>query len=94
MILWRDATTSPPWIGDAPDPDSFNQPRAVDYCGSSSLLVRAVAWDAVGGLDERIYPAYYVDVDLSMALRSRGWSVLYQPRFAHSTPSGRETRAA
>jgi hypothetical protein len=80
MILWRDATTSPPWIGAPPDPDSFNQPRAVDYCGSSSLLVRAVAWDAIGGLDERIYPAYYVDVDLSMALRARGWCVLYQPK--------------
>ena len=80
MILWRDATTSQPWTRAPPDLNSFNQLRAVDYCGSSSLLVRAVAWDAVGGLDERIYPAYYVDVDLSMALRARGWSVLYQPR--------------
>jgi hypothetical protein len=34
----------------------------------------------VGGLEERFYPAYYVDVDLSMALRQRGFSVLYQPK--------------
>jgi hypothetical protein len=33
----------------------------------------------VGGLDERFYPVYYVDVDLAMALRQRGWVVLYQP---------------
>jgi GT2 family glycosyltransferase len=79
MILWRDATTSAPWIGDAPSPNAFDQLRAVDYCGTSSLLVRASAWDAVGGLDERYYPVYYVDVDLGMALRRIGHIVLYQP---------------
>jgi GT2 family glycosyltransferase len=79
LILWRDATTSPPWVGETPAPTAFDRARAVDYCGTSSLLVRAAAWDAVGGLDERFYPVYYVDVDLAMALRQRGWVVLYQP---------------
>jgi GT2 family glycosyltransferase len=80
MILWRDAITSPPWFGEPPAPTAFDRLRAVDYCGTSSLLVRTAAWDAVGGLDERFYPAYYVDVDLSMALRRLGLVVLYQPR--------------
>jgi GT2 family glycosyltransferase len=80
MILWRDATASTPLIVGAPLPATFDQLRAVDYCGTSSLLVRTAAWDAVGGLDERFYPAYYVDVDLSMALRQQNWVVLYQPR--------------
>jgi GT2 family glycosyltransferase len=79
-ILWRDATTSPPWVGEVPPATAFNRLRAVDYCGTSSLLVRAAAWDAVGGLDESFYPLYYVDVDLSMALRRLGLIVLYQPR--------------
>jgi GT2 family glycosyltransferase len=79
MILWSDATTSPPWIGSPPSADAFDRLRAVDYCGSSSLLVRADAWDAVGGLDENFYPVYYVDVDLCLALRQRGYRVLYQP---------------
>jgi GT2 family glycosyltransferase len=52
----------------------------VDYCGLSSLLVRASAWDAAGGLDERFYPVYYVDVDLGLTLRHCGWTVLYEPR--------------
>jgi GT2 family glycosyltransferase len=78
-ILWRDGLTSPPWIGKAPAPTALDRPRAVDYCGTSSLLVRAAAWDAVGGLEESLYPAYYVDVDLSMALRRLGFVVLYQP---------------
>src|SRR5262249_1491628 len=41
MILWCDGTTSPPWLGEAPSAESFDSLRAVDYCGSSSLLVRA-----------------------------------------------------
>jgi GT2 family glycosyltransferase len=80
MILWQDGTTSPPWIGEPPEASAFDRPRAVDYCGTSSLLVRAAVWDAVGGLDERFYPAYYVDVDLAMAVRRLGGTVLYQPR--------------
>lgn len=80
MILWRDATTSPPWVGDEPGADAFRESRAVDYCGTSSLLVRASSWDAVGGLDERFYPVYYVDVDLAMGLRQAGFVALYQPR--------------
>ena len=79
LILWRDASTSSPWVGQAPAPASFTRLRAVDYCGTSSLLVRSAGWDAVGGLDERFYPVYYVDVDLAMALRRRGWVVLFQP---------------
>jgi GT2 family glycosyltransferase len=80
MILWRDATTSTALAPGAPLPATFDQLRAVDYCGTSSLLVRTAAWDAVGGLDERFFPAYYIDVDLGMALRQRNWVVLYQPR--------------
>jgi GT2 family glycosyltransferase len=79
MILWRDGSTSPPWVGELPGPDAFGEVRAVDYCGTSSLLVRAAAWDLVGGLDERFYPVYFVDVDLAMALRAHGFVVLYQP---------------
>ena len=79
FILWRDSSSSPPWVGRAPAPTAFDRVRPVDFCGSSSLLVRATAWDTVGGLDERFYPAYYVDTDLCMALRQHRFIVLYQP---------------
>ncbi|MDX6673858.1 MAG: hypothetical protein QOH11_1276 [Solirubrobacteraceae bacterium] len=49
---------------------------AADYCSSSSLLVRAETWDAVGGMDERLFPAYHVDVDLGLAVWAAGRSVL------------------
>jgi len=79
MILWRDGRASDAWAGTAPAPSAFAARRAVDYCGTSSLLVRARSWDDVGGLDERFFPAYYVDVDLALALRQRGQTVLYEP---------------
>ena len=77
MIVWRDATVSD--VGNPTAPDAFGSVRAVDCCGSSSLLVRSAAWDLVGGLDERFHPVYYVDVDLAMALRAQGFVVLFQP---------------
>jgi len=79
MILWREGWTSPPWVGPAPSPSSFEGVRAVDYCGTCSLLVRASLWDAMGGLDDTFFPAYYVDVDVAMSSRRLGRSVLLQP---------------
>jgi GT2 family glycosyltransferase len=78
-ILWQNAICSFPWVGERPPPTAFDRLRAVDFCGTSSLLVRAAIWDLVGGLDEQFYPVYYVDVDLAMALRKLGFVVLYQP---------------
>ena len=78
MILWRDGSTTAPWIT-PPAPSAFDRLRAVDYCGTSSLLVRSATWDAVGGLDEQFYPVYYVDVDLSMSIRALGQIVLCEP---------------
>jgi GT2 family glycosyltransferase len=79
MILWSDATTSPPWIGPAPPSTAFDRPRAVDYCGTSSLLVRRSTWNAIGGPDEQFFPAYYVDADLAMGTRALGQYVRYEP---------------
>ncbi len=79
-ILWRSGLTTPPWDGPAPESSAVTATRPIDYCGTCALLIRAEAFDAVGGFDERIYPAYYVDVDLGLALRSKGYYVLCEPR--------------
>jgi GT2 family glycosyltransferase len=76
--LEPDGRTRPPW-GEG-EPAVAGAAYAVDYCGTSSLLVRAASWDRVGGADERLYPAYYVDVDLCLALRAYGERVLCEPR--------------
>jgi GT2 family glycosyltransferase len=75
-VIWRDGSTSS--MGAAQG--DFRERRAVDYAGSSSLLVRSATWDAAGGMDEDLFPAYYVDADLAMAIRAGGEAVLYEPR--------------
>jgi hypothetical protein len=77
--LTADFITQPPWGARTPDPEEFDAVRAVDYCGSCSLLVRTDTWDRIGGADERIFPLYPVDIDLCLAIRMRGQRVLCAP---------------
>lgn len=41
--------------------------------GYSLFATRKSAWSAVGGFDEKFYPAYYEDNDYSRAIVSRGY---------------------
>jgi GT2 family glycosyltransferase len=77
--LTADFSAQPPWGDRVPDPDEFDAVRAVDYCGSCSLLVRTATWDLIGGADERIFPLYPVDIDICLAIRMRGQRVLCAP---------------
>lgn len=79
-IIWQNAVTSPTWGTSTPDPLTFTEVRPVDFVGTCSCLVRAATWDAVGGMDEDIYPAYYVDVTLCMRIRRLGQTVLCNPK--------------
>jgi GT2 family glycosyltransferase len=47
----------------------------LDFVMSRGMLIRAEAWDAIGGLDGRLYPVGWTDVDLCVRLRGEGWSV-------------------
>ena len=79
-VLWRNGVTTPSWTESPPDAAFFGiDPFPVDYCASASLLIRRELWDAAGGLDEELYPAYYIDVDLALAVRSQGRSVVCAP---------------
>jgi GT2 family glycosyltransferase len=49
---------------------------AVDACFSSGCLVRAEAWDSVGGPNHRLYPLQFVDIDLGLRLNRADWSVM------------------
>lgn len=84
-VLWRDGRTGP-----APLPA---QETPVDYCSSASLMVRADAWRAVGGFDEELHPAQFVDVDLAMRLRASGRLVIGAPASrVHHASGGSTTR--
>jgi GT2 family glycosyltransferase len=97
-ILWRDGRTSPVWpTGPGRRPprrEAFGARRPVDYADSSALLLRTAAFDAIGGADEDIHPAFYVDVDIAMGLRRLGYTIVVEPRsrcrhHRHGTTAGR-----
>jgi O-antigen biosynthesis protein len=76
-IVWADGGTVA--VGDGMRPGFMEFERRVDYCSGASLLVRAEVWEALGGLDERYYPAYFEDVDMCLRAAELGWQVWYQP---------------
>ncbi|MET0513070.1 MAG: glycosyltransferase [Thermoleophilaceae bacterium] len=80
LVLWNDCSHSEVGAGSHPDDWAGSDPFAVDYCSSSSLLVRTETWDAVGGLDDSFFPAGHVDADLAMRIRRANRAVLVEPR--------------
>jgi GT2 family glycosyltransferase len=61
----------------------------VEQPAAAALLLRRAELDAVGGLDEGFFPAWFEDVDLARRLRDRGKSLVYVPaaRFEHDMGS-------
>ncbi|MFN8557439.1 MAG: glycosyltransferase [Dehalococcoidia bacterium] len=78
-ILWQDATGWNVGKDGHPDDPRYTFVREVDYCSGAALLIRRAAWEAVGGFDRALAPAYYEDADLCFAIRAAGWRVVYQP---------------
>jgi GT2 family glycosyltransferase len=79
-VLWNDGWVAHVGAGLPADSTAYRSVRDVDYISANGLLVDRQAWDAVGGLDERYFPAYYEDVDLCLAFLDRGYRVVYEPR--------------
>lgn len=79
-ILWREGRVLNYGDGDDAGRCEYNFRRDVDYASAACILLRRRAFTAVGGFDPVYSPAYLEDVDLCLAMRSRGWRVVYQPR--------------
>ena len=79
-IIWSNAGCYAYGRGEDPHDDKFNFAREVDYCSAASLLIRRSLFEEIGGFDMRYAPAYYEDTDLCMAVREKGFKVLFQPR--------------
>ncbi len=81
-VMFSDGRSALLGRGEPADASAHLHPRAIDYSSSCSLLVRAQAWDAIGGADELMFPGGYVDADLGMAAWAAGWTVRYAPTAA------------
>jgi GT2 family glycosyltransferase len=93
-VLWSDGWAAHVGAGHAAGSSPYHYVRDTDYISANGLLVERGAWDAVGGLDERYFPAYYEDVDLCLALRSHGYRVVYEPRARLRHLESRSTTAS
>ncbi len=47
----------------------------LDWVTSRGLMLRAAAWDSIGGPDPSLYPLTFVDLDTCTHLRAHGWGV-------------------
>jgi GT2 family glycosyltransferase len=56
-----------------------DRPSDVEQPAAACLMVRRRAFDAVGGMDERFFPAWFEDVDLCRRLRHAGWRIVLVP---------------
>jgi GT2 family glycosyltransferase len=79
-VLWRDGSAAHVGEGRPPESNAYQDPRYVDYASANGLLVTRLAWDTVGGFDERFSPAYFEDVDLCLTLAAHGFRTRYEPR--------------
>jgi len=51
-------------------------------------MVRASAFDAIGGMDERFHPAWFEDVDFCRRLNAKGFRIRFEPRAAFEHQGG------
>lgn len=63
-----------------PDRGQYDSPRDVQFVTGAALAIRHETWNALGGMDESFFPAYFEDVDLCLCVRKRGLIVRYDPR--------------
>jgi GT2 family glycosyltransferase len=57
-----------------------NKPRAVEYVTGAAMAIRRSCWDALGGLDQGFYPAYFEEADFCLRAAEKGIATLYAPK--------------
>ena len=64
-------------LNDDPALARYRFSRRVDYCSGAALMFRRETWEAIGGFDENLAPAYCEDMEICLRLRDAGQEVWY-----------------
>lgn len=78
-LVWRDGCIFTFGRGQRPNDPGVAFPREVDYCSTTSLMVRTAVFRQLGGFSGKFGGTFYEDVDLCFRMRAAGYSILYQP---------------
>jgi GT2 family glycosyltransferase/glycosyltransferase involved in cell wall biosynthesis len=66
--------------GQSPNLYDYSFFREVDHCTAACFLIKKSVFQKINGFDKIYSPAYYEDVDLSMAVRHAGYKIYYEPK--------------
>lgn len=78
-IVFNDGSAAGYGRGQNPDQPEFRFVRDADFVSGAFLLIPRTLWQALGGFDTGLAPAYYEDVDLCLRVRQAGFRVVYDP---------------
>lgn len=78
-VLFSNAAHQPLTASSAPDVVAATEPTPADMLSGAASLFDRAAVDAIGGWDERFFPAVFVDIDISTAMWNQGRLVLSVP---------------
>lgn len=94
--LNRDGTGALIGFGRDPRTPRYNYRRRVEHASGAAILIRRRLFEELGGFDDAYAPAYCEDADLSLKLRDRGLSIIYEPKavVAHHLSKTQDTRTA
>ncbi|HEV2791098.1 MAG TPA: glycosyltransferase [Solirubrobacterales bacterium] len=86
-VLFSDAAHQPLNAATAPEVAAASEPTPADMLSGAAMLVDREAAAAVGGWDERFFPAVFMDIDISTAMWGLGRPVLSVPdsRVVHAS---------
>jgi hypothetical protein len=70
-----------------------HEPMACDWVSGACMMVRRIAFEEVGGMDERFF-LYWEDADLCHRLRQKGWLTFYNPNVQVTHFTGRSSQRA
>jgi GT2 family glycosyltransferase len=78
-VLFSDASHLRIDAETAPQVVASSEPTPADMLSGAAMLLDRAVVEAVGGWDERFHPAVFSDIDISIAMWSRGRQVLSVP---------------